>query len=205
MPGLHTLRATVKYMTGFYSSPSPSRQDELIEVFTDVVMALGQTETFLQDAEKLISALARKHTGDPSLVGLRRVRADMAERRLQRTSFVYLAVSRCERYVKIGYSSDPTRRVHSFRTYGEGAWTIKVPDDIEDAPPTILATIFGGRSVERELHNRFASARDAGERFRLSDPELRQFVSEHTGSFPDLPSSAGRRIERAGLVRSQVS
>ena len=79
---------------------------------------------------------------------------------------------RCGPYIKIGYSIDPTRRLREIRT-GIGT---KVPDDIDRARTVLVQTEPGGRSRERDLHQRFKHLHHWGEWFTEA-PELTDYIN----------------------------
>lgn len=66
-------------------------------------------------------------------------------------------------HVKIGVSSNVTRRSHSFRT-------------ASPVPVVLLAKIEGSNELEVTVHRRFADHRITGEWFKLS-PEVREFIA----------------------------
>lgn len=76
-------------------------------------------------------------------------------------SSVYFAA--CGERVKIGWSTKVSTRIAQLQTGS--------PDPIR-----LLATTPGGRKLERQLHERFAAARVAGEWFDLT-PELRELIA----------------------------
>jgi len=78
---------------------------------------------------------------------------------------------RCERYIKIGYSIDPIKRLRAIRS-GDGT---KAPDGINSALTVLLNTETGGFDRERELHAQFAHLRHTGEWFTEA-PELTEYI-----------------------------
>lgn len=76
---------------------------------------------------------------------------------------VYLISTDNPEFVKIGYTSCLERRLRSLRTASH-------------VEPTIHLTIQGTRSLERELHTRFAAAHHDREWFRMTD-EIKTFIA----------------------------
>lgn len=66
-------------------------------------------------------------------------------------------------WLKIGFSENPWGRMSKMQA--------DCPGEL-----TLLAILQGGRDVEAEVHQRFASARERGEWFRFT-PELRAYVA----------------------------
>ena len=87
-------------------------------------------------------------------------------RRLQRQrdigKLVYFAI--CEGFCKIGYSSEPRKRVLGIQS--------NCPFEVR-----LLVAIVGGRTKERELHERFKDYKSRGEWFRF-EGELQEFVED---------------------------
>lgn len=93
---------------------------------------------------------------DPQQYQTPKERSDYDPRPDTADSFVYF-IQR-ERLIKIGFSVDPIRRA-------------------ADLGGAVLATIPGGRAVERQTHQRFAHLRDRGEWFQPG-PDLLAYVNE---------------------------
>lgn len=88
-------------------------------------------------------------------------------------SYVYFV--RVDKYVKIGFSYQPEKRVKGlFRGN-----LIIVPDDLDRAQPVELIKTIGECTAKDEarLHAAFAAHRAAGEWFRASDGFMRQLDS----------------------------
>lgn len=66
--------------------------------------------------------------------------------------------------VKIGMASNARRRLAAIQVH-------------HPKPLHLLATITGGRPLERDIHERFAESRTRGEWFRIT-PELKAYIKE---------------------------
>jgi len=73
------------------------------------------------------------------------------------TGYVYFIETKCGRFVKIGYSVDPYRRMGELGTLRPSVFDVHV-----------LGYIPGTPATERWLHRMFEADRDNGEWFRLS-------------------------------------
>jgi hypothetical protein len=78
---------------------------------------------------------------------------------------------RCGRYIKIGYSIDPLKRLRAIRA-GDGT---RAPDEIDSALAVLVQTEPGGFGRERDLHAKFSHLRHTGEWFTEA-PELTQYI-----------------------------
>jgi len=76
---------------------------------------------------------------------------------------VYVISAGDPKFVKIGFTTNFEQRLRSLRTASH-------------AEPTVHVAIPGMRSLERDLHNRFASAHQNREWFRLTD-EIATFIA----------------------------
>ena len=93
--------------------------------------------------------------------------------------------------VKIGYSErDPFGRLATMQTGNPRALTL-------------LATIPGDRSVERELHDKFSPLRVRGEWFR-GTPELLGFVDGLLYAFRENQSGAPSKVTSYGVDFDQL-
>lgn len=86
--------------------------------------------------------------------------------------FVYFI--KAGRKIKIGYATDPVRRLHRIRSGTSGAGA---PVGLDTSRAKILATIEGDRLREGELHRQFKHLRVSGEWFHAT-PELVSFIQE---------------------------
>lgn len=77
---------------------------------------------------------------------------------------VYFLASK--RYVKIGSSMDPIARLKAFRNGGDAS---EKPSDIDRDALECIGWIKGPRSLEFELHDKFAAHQVVGEWFAKSD------------------------------------
>jgi len=84
-------------------------------------------------------------------------------------ALVYFMASERTALVKIGYARDPERRRLQLERGGERV--------------RILAVMNGGRSLEQELHTKFADRRVVGEWFDPT-PELVAFIEQHGRPWP---------------------
>ncbi len=80
------------------------------------------------------------------------------------TGYVYFIETKCGRFVKIGYSVNPFRRISELGTLRPSAF---------DAH--ILGYLPGTVATEQWLHGMFTADRDNGEWFRLT-PRLERFI-----------------------------
>ncbi len=87
-------------------------------------------------------------------------------------SVVYVISAGDPEFVKIGFTTNFEQRLRSLRTASH-------------AEPMIHLTIAGRRSLERDLHARFASARHNREWFRLTD-EIEAFVASERAKCESL-------------------
>lgn len=72
-------------------------------------------------------------------------------------SVVYFVLAESSRQIKIGYARDLEGRIAVMRNGS--------PERL-----TVIATIDGSRTLEKELHTRFADLRERGEWFREAEP-----------------------------------
>jgi hypothetical protein len=86
---------------------------------------------------------------------------------------------RCENFIKIGVSTSPRYRAHSFRTGN--------PFDCR-----LIGLVKGGRLFEKELHKRFASRRHRDEWFHHSD-ELEAEIAVICGDWFELDKNKSCR------------
>ncbi len=91
-----------------------------------------------------------------SVVPLRGLPKGTGER-MTESGYVYFIETKCGRFVKIGYSIDPHRRIGELGTLRPSAF---------DAH--ILGFIPGTKATEQWLHSQFQQERDNGEWFTLS-------------------------------------
>ncbi|UUG70005.1 hypothetical protein SEA_ZUCKER_46 [Arthrobacter phage Zucker] len=99
-----------------------------------------------------------------------RIRFDIeAHERRRKAQTVYFI--RCEQYVKIGISLNPSNRLNQIRKGGGSLFPRRM--DVESAE--IVATEPGGFDREKELHEQFAHLRHTGEWFTEA-PELSQYI-----------------------------
>jgi hypothetical protein len=87
------------------------------------------------------------------------------------TPVVYFA--RAGRFVKIGTTCYPERRVQQIRRATSGG---AVPLDVDRRTTELVTTVPGGRAHERAMHERFVEARAVGEWFHAT-PELLAFIA----------------------------
>lgn len=87
-------------------------------------------------------------------------------------SVVYLISGADPKYVKIGFSTSLEQRLRSLRTASH-------------AEPIVHLAIPGPRSLERDLHARFASARHNREWFRMTD-EIAAFIASERAKGENL-------------------
>jgi hypothetical protein len=87
-------------------------------------------------------------------------------------SLVYLISAGDPKFVKIGFSTSLEQRLRSLRTASH-------------AEPIVHLAIPGPRSLERDLHTRFASARHNREWFRLTD-EIAAFIASERAKGENL-------------------
>jgi hypothetical protein len=91
-------------------------------------------------------------------------------------SVVYLISAGDPQFVKIGFTTSLKRRLRSLRTGSH-------------VEPIVHVAIQGTRSLERDLHNRFASAHQKREWFRLTD-EIAAFIASERAKFESLRLSS---------------
>lgn len=101
-------------------------------------------------------------------------------RRARRQPFVYFL--RCQGFVKIGFTTDPARRLLNCR--------VGNPFPVE-----IAAMVFGDEELEAALHSRFRKLRHRDEWFR-DEGSLCALVGELAGIEPE----EGRWRAKAALV-----
>jgi hypothetical protein len=89
-------------------------------------------------------------------------------------SVVYLVSVGDPKFVKIGFTTNFEQRLRSLRT-------------ATHAEPMIHVVVPGARSLERELHARFASARHNREWFQLTD-EIEAFIASERANYEGLRS-----------------
>jgi len=92
-------------------------------------------------------------------------------------SFVYFV--RCGRYVKIGFSFDPNKRVRAIQSEVRSGRARFVPEDIEHFRPMELIHVIPGCRMrdERTVHGLFDRFRVAGEWFRYDLAFQRQLAA----------------------------
>lgn len=98
------------------------------------------------------------HEPAEHLLGCVRCEDALARDRSRETAQVYFAQARTTGQIKIGFSIDVSRRIRQIRPLSD-----------------LLATVDGGRTVEREMHDRFDHLRVAGEWFSPGD-DLLEFI-----------------------------
>lgn len=101
---------------------------------------------------------------------------------------IYFAQTQDNRAIKIGYAADVAKRLEALRTSS--------PDEIK-----LLGTMPGNRLTERELHHRFAYARQHREWFR-ADPALVRFAvkAQMLAGLDDSASFLSYAIAEPGLL-----
>lgn len=119
---------------------------------------------------------------------------------------VYFA--RVGRYIKVGYSENPERRV---RNLMKSATRYGLPADLRpDAPRELLAAIPGGLGVEWTCHESLDDFAAGGE-FFIDEPPVRGFIAEaQAGRFPVVTRDGGPFVpvdlttdeDRAALTRA---
>ena len=89
----------------------------------------------------------------------------------------YVYFIRCEQFVKIGFSSNPRYRAHSFSTSN--------PFEC-----CLIGLVRGGRDLERQLHELFSAFKHRDEWFRLT-PDIEAQIRELCGDWSDLDRRPG--------------
>jgi len=89
----------------------------------------------------------------------------------------YVYFIKCEQFVKIGFSSNPRYRAHSFSTSN--------PFDCR-----LIGLMPGDRELERNLQIRFKAFKHRDEWFRLT-PEVAEQIKELCGDWSDLDRRPG--------------
>jgi hypothetical protein len=85
---------------------------------------------------------------------------------------VYVISAADPQFVKIGFTTNFEQRLRSLRTASH-------------VEPIVHLVIPGTRSLERDLHTRFASARQNREWFRLTD-EIASFIASERAKWENL-------------------
>lgn len=93
-----------------------------------------------------------------------------ARRKAQTVYFI-----RCEQYLKIGISYEPTIRLNQIRKGGGSLF----PKRMDVTAAELVATEPGGFDREKELHAKFARLRHTGEWFTEA-PELTEYIDSLT-------------------------
>lgn len=106
---------------------------------------------------------------------------------------IYFIKSYCNKYIKIGYTTDIQRRLKELQTAS--------PKRLK-----VLGTLEGGTQLEAGLHELFKKHRVEGEWFRNSSKEMKSLQILLTGGCKDCPYELNsvRSIQKA-LIWLQIT
>lgn len=103
---------------------------------------------------------------------IRREKEELARRRAEpKPGFVYILKAFNSDLRKIGRTTDPANRLHTFE--------VKLPFHVSYE---LVIKSPDAKKLERDLHQRFASARTDGEWFLLSDSDINDLRQQFAGS-----------------------